>query len=100
MTLWMQLSQSPEKRRRVQLAGTCKRLCLTLGATLAQVETEWPTGTVWRRGTRICSATTGKPSEAEDAGAGWISLKAIGRGLSQTSKEVEDEWGQLRTALR
>eukprot|EP00439_Symbiodinium_sp_Y106_P068540 s3879_g11.t1 len=33
-------------------------------------------------------------------GDGWISLKAIGRGLSQTSKEVEDEWGQLRTALR
>ena len=26
-------------------------------------------------------------------------LKAIARGLSQTSKEVEDEWGQLRTAL-
>ena len=38
--LWLQLSQSPEKR-----------LCLTLGATLAQVETEWPTGTVWLRGT-------------------------------------------------
>ena len=32
-------------------------------------------------------------------GAGWINLKAIARGLSQTSKEVEDEWGQLRTAL-
>ena len=36
--LWLQLSQSPERRRRVQLAGKCN--CLSLGATLAQVETE------------------------------------------------------------
>ena len=34
--LWLQLSQSPERRRRVQLAGKCKRLCLNLGATLSQ----------------------------------------------------------------
>ncbi|CAE7660103.1 BBS7 [Symbiodinium sp. CCMP2592] len=34
--LWLQLSQSPERRRHVQLAGKCKRLCLTLGGDLAQ----------------------------------------------------------------
>ncbi|CAE7730219.1 unnamed protein product, partial [Symbiodinium sp. CCMP2456] len=66
--LWMQLSQSPERRRRVQLAGKCKRLCLSFGATLSQIETEWPTGTVWFKGTRVCSATTTRPGEAEEAG--------------------------------
>ena len=66
--LWMQLSQFSEKRRRVQLAGKCKRLCLTLGATLSQVEIESSTGTVWLKGTRICSATTAKLG----GGRGWM----------------------------
>ncbi|CAE7939703.1 unnamed protein product, partial [Symbiodinium necroappetens] len=77
--LWMQLSQSPERRRRVQLAGKCKRLCLSFGAALNQIETEWPTGTVWFKGTRVCSATTTKPAQPQEAG--WINVKAIARGL-------------------
>ncbi|OLP76853.1 hypothetical protein AK812_SmicGene43157, partial [Symbiodinium microadriaticum] len=67
--LWMQLSQSPERRRRVQLAGKCKRLCLSFGAAFNQIETEWPTGTVWFKGTRVCSATTTKPAQPQEAGA-------------------------------
>ena len=98
--LWMQLSQSPERRRRVQLAGKCKRLCLSLGAALNQIETEWPTGTVWLKGTRICSATTTKPGEAQEAGAGWINTKAVARGLGRPESEVDEEWGTLRAALR
>ncbi|CAE7939467.1 unnamed protein product [Symbiodinium sp. KB8] len=94
--LWMQLSQSPERRRRVQLAGKCKRLCLSFGAALNQIETEWPTGTVWFKGTRVCSATTTKPAEAQEAGAGWINIKAIARGLGQPENEVDGEWGTLR----
>ena len=63
--LWLQLSQSPERRRRVQLAGKCKRLCLTLGATLSQVETEWPTGTVWLRG-------VSHPAGGSRGGRSWL----------------------------
>ena len=98
--LWMQLSQSPERRRRVQLAGKCKRLCLSFGAALNQIETEWPTGTVWFKGTRVCSATTTKPGEAQEAWAGWINIKAIARGLAQPESDVDAEWGTLRAALR
>ena len=98
--LWMQLSQSPERRRRVQLAGKCKRLCLSFGAALNQIETEWPTGTVWYKGTRVCSATTTKPPEAQEAGAGWMNIKAIARGLGQPEGEVDGEWGTLKAALR
>ena len=75
----MQLSQSPERRRPVQLAGKCKRLCLSFGAALNQIETEWPTGTVW-------------------FGAGWINIKAIARGKPES--DVDSEWGTLRAALR
>ena len=34
------------------------------------------------------------------AGAGWINVKAIARGLNQPINEVEEEWGGLKAALR
>ena len=54
---------------------------------------------MWLKGVRVCSATTTKPGEADEAGAGWINTKAIARGLNQTLQEVEEEGG-LKTALR
>ena len=41
-----------------------------------------------------------QPGEAEEAGAGWINVKAIARGLNQPINEVEEEWGGLKAALR
>ena len=44
-----------------------------------RLETEWPTGTVWLRGVRVCSATTTQPGEAEEAGAGYCCKKSLQR---------------------
>ncbi|CAE7205709.1 unnamed protein product [Symbiodinium sp. CCMP2592] len=43
--LWMQMSQSPERRRRAHLAGKVKRLILSAaGGPVHGLEVEWPTG--------------------------------------------------------
>ncbi|CAE7527033.1 unnamed protein product [Symbiodinium necroappetens] len=49
--LWLTVSQPPERRRRAALAGKVKRLIIEAGgtSTLARIEPEWATGTVWFR---------------------------------------------------
>ena len=86
----------------MQLAGKCKRLCLTLGGH-AGPSRHRVAGTVWLRGTRICSATTAKPAYAQEAGAGWINLKAIASGLMQTNgasfaRHYAEAWNRQRAA--
>ncbi|CAE7528629.1 unnamed protein product [Symbiodinium sp. CCMP2592] len=82
--LWMQMSQSPERRRRAHLAGKVKRLILSAaGGPVHGLEVEWPTGTVWWNATRVCTATTTLGPHAEQAGAGWVDLHAIAAGLGE-----------------
>eukprot|EP00439_Symbiodinium_sp_Y106_P028745 s2439_g3.t1 len=45
--LFLNISQPPEKRRKVQVAAKCKRLLMEQGALAADVEVEYATGQVW-----------------------------------------------------
>ncbi|CAE7492290.1 unnamed protein product [Symbiodinium sp. CCMP2592] len=89
--LWLQMSQSPERRRRAHLAGKVKRLILASnGGNTHGLEVEWATGTVWWQAVRVCSATTTPVAGAETAGAGWIDLRAIAQGLGQPVATVSE----------
>ncbi|CAE7795568.1 CPK2 [Symbiodinium sp. CCMP2592] len=71
--LWLNISQPPEKRRKVQVAAKCKRLLLELGALMHDIDTEYSTGQVWYKSTRVASAVNaGAP-----ALQGWIDLPTI-----------------------
>ncbi|CAE7345136.1 CABP1 [Symbiodinium sp. CCMP2592] len=90
--LWLQMSQSPERRRRAHLAGKVKRLILSAnGGSTHGLEVEWPTGTVWWKATRVCSATTSPVARAEMAGAGWVDLRAIAHGEEPTGSTEDSE---------
>ena len=74
--LWMQMSQSPERRRRAQLA-----ILSVTGGVAQGLEVEWPTGTVWLHANRVCSATSATAPGADQVRAGWVDLNAIANSL-------------------
>ena len=82
--VWMSLSQSPERRRKVRLAGEVKRAVLELGGMAHALEVEFSTGSVWY----------------EKAGAGWIRLDVLARLLGKSAEEVKTGWQPRRDELR
>ena len=46
---------------------------------------------MWLKGVRACSATTTKPGEAEEAGAGWINAKAIAGGSAKLFRKLRGQ---------
>ena len=77
--LYLNISQPPEKRRKVQVAAKCKRLLMEHGALAADVEVEYATGEVWLKGTRVAAATAAitPPHTTQTGTQGWIDLPAI-----------------------
>ena len=63
--MFLNISQPPEKRRKVQVAAKCKRLLMEHGALAADVEVEYATGQVWlkaRARSSVISAGVNKGS--------------------------------------
>ena len=74
--LFLNISQPPEKRRKVQVAAKCKRLLMEHGALAADVEVEYATGQVWLKGARVAAATAAMtpPHTTQTGTQGWIDL--------------------------
>ncbi|CAE7913948.1 unnamed protein product [Symbiodinium necroappetens] len=100
--LWLAVSQPPERRRRAALAGKVKRLIIEAGgpSTLARIEPEWATGTVWFRNSKISSATSAGPRGSTPAGCGWIDVPRIAELLGVDTERLERVWEPLLAALR
>ena len=100
--LWLSVSQPLERRRRAALAGKIKRLIIEAGgsSTVAHIEPEWATGTVWFRNQKICSATSAGPRGSTPAGCGWVDLTQIAELLRVDADRLEKVWEPLSAALR
>ncbi|CAE7889846.1 CPK2, partial [Symbiodinium necroappetens] len=95
--LFLNISQPPEKRRKVQVAAKCKRLLMELGAATQDVDTEYSTGQVWYRSVRVASAiNAGAPAGSSTTGSqGWIDLKTIADRIKTDVNTVKTHWQQL-----
>ena len=100
--LWLTLSQPPERRRRAALAGKVKRLLIEAGgpSSLARIEPEWATGTVWFKDTKVSSGTSSGPPGSNSAGCGWIDLPKIAELLGVELQQLNKAWEPLHAALR
>ena len=100
--LWLTVSQPPERRRRAALAGKVKRLIIEAGGagTLARIEPEWATGTVWFRNSKVSSATSAGPRGSTPAGCGWIDVPRISELLGVDNERLEKVWEPLMAALK
>ncbi|CAE7669653.1 unnamed protein product [Symbiodinium sp. CCMP2592] len=100
--LWLNISQPPEKRRKVQVAAKCKRLLLELGALPQDIDTEYSTGQVWFKSVRVASAINlGAPSQSTTTGTqGWIDLPTISAKIHVDVGRVKTHWQQLASALK
>ena len=97
---WIALSQSPERRRRAKLAGKVKRFWLSQGGAQGRLEVEFGTGSTWINNVKTSSATTARPSAADEAGAGWVDIPAIARQLGRNEGDVRRAWEPLAAELR
>ena len=100
--LWLNISQPPEERRKVQVAAKCKRLLMELGALAQEVETEYSTGQVWYKSKKVASATNaGAPANSTTTGSqGWIDLPTIAAKIHVNLDEIKAHWQQLASALK
>ncbi|CAE7240962.1 unnamed protein product [Symbiodinium sp. KB8] len=98
--LWLSVSQPLERRRRAALAGKIKRLIIEAGgsSTVAHIEPEWATGTVWFRNQKICSATSAGPRGSTPAGCGWVDLTQIAELLRVDADRLEKVWEMSRSS--
>ena len=100
--LFLNISQPPEKRRKVQVAAKCKRLLMEQGALAADVEVEYATGQVWLKGTRVAAASvTAHPPNTTPTGTqGWIDLQTIASKLHHNIETIRTAWQPLGAMLR
>ena len=95
------LSQSPERRKRAQLAGKVKRLILEAGGDPLRVEVEFGTANLfWYNGMKVASGVTSLPEGAIGEKAGWVHLASLARQLGLSEATLTDQWGELRKALQ
>ena len=66
------MSQSPERRKRAQLAGKIKRLIIEEGGDPRLIEIEYGTASLWYNGVKIASGVTSTPEGATSETAGWV----------------------------
>ncbi|CAE7292357.1 pol [Symbiodinium microadriaticum] len=90
--LFLNVSQPPEKRRKVQVAAKCKRLLMELGALASDVETEYSTGQVWFKSKKVKSASNHMaPQGTTQTGSeGWIDLQTIATKLHRNLEAVQE----------
>ena len=100
--LFLNVSQPPEKRRKVQVAAKCERLLMELGALSSDVETEYSTGQVWFKAKKVASATNHMaPQGTTQTGSeGWIDLQTIAAKLHRNLEAVQSAWQPLGAVLR
>ena len=68
------MSQSPERRKRAQLAGKVKRLIIEEGGDPRNIEVEYGTANLWYNSVKIASGVTSAPEGAQAEKAGWLHL--------------------------
>ena len=92
--LFLNISQPPEKRRKVQVAAKCKRFLMEHGALAADVEVEYATGQVWLKGARVAAATAAMtpPHTTQTGTQGWIDLPTIAAKLHHSIEDVRTAW--------
>ena len=100
--LFLNVSQPPEKRRKVQVAAKCKRLLMELGALASDVETEYSTGQVWFKSKKVKSASNHMaPQGTTQTGSeGWIDLQTIATKLHRNLEAVQAAWQPLGAVLK
>ena len=100
--LFLNISQPPEKRRKVQVAAKCKRLLMELGALPTEVETEYSTGQVWFKSRKVASASNNMaPAGSTTTGTeGWIDLRTIADKLHRSLESVQNAWQPLGAVLK
>jgi hypothetical protein len=65
------------------------------------MEVEWSSGTVWLNGSRVVSAASAPPANADTISTGgWIDLGAIASKLRLPAARVRQEWEPLAAVLR
>ncbi|CAE6934847.1 unnamed protein product [Symbiodinium sp. CCMP2592] len=86
------LSQSPERRKKAQLAGKVKRLIIEEGGDVRRIDVEYGTANLWYNGTKVASGVTSAPEGASTEKAGWVHLGALARqiGISEDAAQRND----------
>ena len=98
--LWLSISQTPERRRRVAFAGKVKRLILEKGGHKKDLEVEWQSGTVWYSDKRVASAMSLKPTGADEHKSGWVMLRTLCHQLAIPENNMRERWEELSATLR
>ncbi|CAE7327394.1 unnamed protein product [Symbiodinium sp. CCMP2456] len=97
--LFATMSQSPERRKRAQLAGKVKRLIIEEGGDPSRIEVEYGTANLWYNSVKLASGVTSAPSGASVEKAGWVHLGNLTRQIGGSEDAVTTRWGDLRKAL-
>ncbi|CAE7557635.1 unnamed protein product [Symbiodinium sp. CCMP2592] len=90
------LSQSPERRRRAQMAGKVKRLIIEEGGDPRKIEVEYGTANLWYNTVKIASGVTSAPEGATTEKAGWVHLGTLARQVGISEETATSRWGDLR----
>ena len=98
--LFAAMSQSPERRKRAQLAGKVKRLIIEEGGDPRNIEVEYGTANLWYNSVKIASGVTSAPEGAQAEKAGWLHLGNIARQIGGAEEAISSRWEQLRKALQ
>ena len=100
--LFLNISQPPEKRRKVQVAAKCKRLLMDPGALAADVEAEYSTGQVWHKSVKVASASNNMApiSSVTTGTGGWIDLHTIANNIHRSVDAVQAAWQPLGAVLK
>ncbi|CAE7308075.1 unnamed protein product [Symbiodinium sp. CCMP2592] len=94
------LSQSPERRKRAQMAGKIKRLIIEEGGDIRRIDVEYGTANLWYNSIKIASGVTTPPEGASIEKAGWVHLGALARQIGASEEaEVICDTGKFHATL-
>ncbi|CAE7439943.1 unnamed protein product [Symbiodinium sp. CCMP2592] len=98
--LFAAMSQSPERRKRAQLAGKVKRLIIEEGGDIRRIDVEYGTANLWYNSIKVASGVTSPPDGASVEKAGWVHLGTLARQIGISEAAATSKWGELRKALQ
>ncbi|CAE7744136.1 unnamed protein product [Symbiodinium sp. CCMP2592] len=90
------LSQSPERRKKAQLAGKVKRLIIEEGGDVRKIDVEYGTANLWYNSVKVASGVTSAPDGASVEKAGWVHLGTVARQIGISEEAATSKWGELR----
>ncbi|CAE7235511.1 unnamed protein product [Symbiodinium sp. CCMP2592] len=93
------MSQSPERRKRAQLAGKVKRLIIEEGGDVRHIDVEYGTANLWYNSIKVASGVTSAPEGASIEKSGWVHLGSLARQIGISEETAVQKWGELRKAL-